>query len=163
MWQKTLSELDRGWLLGPFEPEEVPDGYTLSRRFGVVQGQKVRCVDDFTRSSVNLAVQVTESPKPHTVDVLGAPLGEIIKECHGAGPWAIRPFDLKDAHRQCGVSPSSTPHSHIVVRDPDQNPARIFRMLALPFGSVMSVHSFLRVAHSIWFILVHYLSVLIDH
>ena len=156
MWQKTLSELDRGWLLGPFEPEEVPDGYTLSRRFGVVQGQKVRCVDDFTRSSVNLAVQVTESPKPHTVDVLGAPLGEIIKECHGAGPWAIRPFDLKDAHRQCGVS-------HIVVRDPDQNPARIFRMLALPFGSVMSVHSFLRVAHSIWFILVHYLSVLIDH
>ena len=110
------------------------------------------------RTSVNLAVQVTESPKPHTVDVLGAPLGEIIEECHGAGPWAIRPFDLKDAHR--GVSPSSTPHSHIVVRDPDQNPARIFRMLALPFGSVMSVHSFLRVAHSIGFILVHYLSVL---
>ena len=67
-----MSELEQGWLVGPFEPGEVLDSYTLSRRFGVVQGPKTRCVDDFTRSSVNLAVQVTESPRPHTVDVLGA-------------------------------------------------------------------------------------------
>ena len=160
VWEKTIAERDRGWIVGPLEPSEVPDGYTLSRRFGVVQGPKVRCVDDFTRSSVNLAVQVTESPKPHTVDVLGALISETIKQCRGGGPWAIRPFDLKDAYRQCGVSSSSTPHSHIVVRDPVANKARIFRMLALPFGSVKSVHAFLRVSHSIWFILVHYLSIL---
>lgn len=54
VWQKTMSELERGWLVGPLDPEQVPDEYTLSRRFGVVQGPKVRCVDDFTRSSVNL-------------------------------------------------------------------------------------------------------------
>lgn len=160
VWQKTMSELERGWLVGPLDPEQVPDEYTLSRRFGVVQGPKVRCVDDFTRSSVNLAVQVTESPKPHTVDVLGALFGEIIRECPSDGPWVIRPFDLKDAYRQCGVASTSTPHSHIVVRDPNLCKAQIFRTLALPFGSVKSVHAFLRVAHSLWFLIVHYLSIL---
>lgn len=27
VWQKTLSELDKGWIVGPLVPEEVPDGY----------------------------------------------------------------------------------------------------------------------------------------
>lgn len=34
VWQKTMSELQKGWLVGPLEPEQVPDGYTLSRRMG---------------------------------------------------------------------------------------------------------------------------------
>ena len=160
VWDKTLSELQQGWIVGPLKHSEVPDGCPLSRRFGVIQGEKTRCVDDFTKSSVNLAVQVTESPKPHTVDVLGALLGEVISAGPGDEPWLIRPFDLKDAYRQCGVATSSLKYSHIVVRDPSRERAEIFQMLALPFGSVRSVHAFLRVSHSIWFILVHYLSIL---
>ena len=160
VWDKTLSELQQGWIVGPLKHSEVPDDCPLSRRFGVIQGEKTRCVDDFAKSSVNLAVQVTESPKPHTVDVLGALLGEVINAGPGDEPWLIRPFDLKDAYRQCGVATSSLKYSHIVVRDPSRKRAEIFQMLALPFGSVRSVHAFLRVSHSIWFILVHYLSIL---
>ena len=44
----------------------------LSHQPEVWSGVKTRCVDDYTRSSVNLAVQVTESPKPHTIDMLSA-------------------------------------------------------------------------------------------
>ena len=71
-------------------------------------------MDDDTRSSVNLAVQVI--------------IVEAMTECPGGEPWIIRTFDLHDAYRQCAVSPSSSKFS-------------IFRMLALPFGSVKSVHS----------------------
>ena len=37
----------------PLLAADVPNHCPLSRRFGVVQGQKVRCVDEYTRSSVN--------------------------------------------------------------------------------------------------------------
>ena len=41
-----------------------------------------------------------------------------------------------------------------VVQKPGASELFAFRMLALPFGAVKSVHSFLRVSHSLWFILV---------
>ena len=163
VWEKTMAELGRGWLKGPLLAAEVPNHCPLSRRFGVVQGQKVRCVDDYTRSSVNLAVQVTESPKPHTVDVLASLMVETMTECVGGEPWAARTFDLKDAYRQCAVCPSSSKFAHIAVKNPKDGGSSIFRMLALPFGSIKSVHSFLRVAHSLWFILVAHLDILVTN
>ena len=48
----------------------------------------------------------------------------------------------------------SAPFAHIAVFDPTRSTTFAFRMKAVPFGSVKSVHSFLRVAHSIWAILV---------
>ena len=142
VWDKTISEVEKGWLKGPLPPHAVPNHYPLSRRFGVVQGPKVRCVDDYTRSSVNLAVQVTESPKPHTVDVLSSLIIEAMNTCPGGEPWVVRTFDLCDAYRQCAVSPSSSQYAHIAVRNPHDGEAAIFRMLALPLGSIRSVHSF---------------------
>ena len=57
-------------------------------------------------------------------------------------------------------APESSKFAHIAVRNPSAGEASIFRMLALPFGSIKSVHSFLRVAHSLWFILVVHLDIL---
>ena len=123
--------------LGPFDPQQIPSHYPLSRRFGVVQGEKTRCVDDFSRSHVNACVQATEAPKPHTVDAEG---------------WCVRTLDLKDAYRQCAIATSSFPFPHIIVREPSTGPPKIFKMLALPFGSIKSVHAFLRNANSLWFL-----------
>ena len=53
VWCKTLEEVEKGWLLGPFDPQQIPSHYPLNRRFGVVQGEKTRCVDDFSRSHVD--------------------------------------------------------------------------------------------------------------
>ena len=63
-----------------------------------------------------------------------------------ATPWMIRGFDLKNAYRQCAVSPKSSNFAYIVAGDPSCEKFYAFRMRALPFGSVRSVHSFLRVA-----------------
>ena len=60
----------------------------------------MRCVGDFTRSSVNLAVSHRISEATHGGCARGA--------LHST-------FDLKDAFRQCGAASVSTPHSHIVV------------------------------------------------
>ena len=109
VWNKTLDEVSKGWLQGPFEPTNVPSEYPLSRRFGVVQGEKTRCVDDFSRSHVNSCVQVTEAPKPHTVDVLASLVMQAMATTAHSEPWCIRTLHLKDAYRQCAVATSS-PH-----------------------------------------------------
>ena len=67
--------------------------------------------------------------------------------------WKARSFDLPSAYRQCAVHPQSQQFAHIVVGDPNTSTLKGSRLRALPFGSVRSVHSFLRAAHSIWSIL----------
>lgn len=107
-------------------------------------------------SSVNSCVQTCESPKPRAADVLAAScgylMGSVRKTCDDR--WLGRPFDLKGAYRQCAVRPSSSCYSHTFVRDPHSGARAAFRMLALPFGAVRSVHGFLRIVYSVWFILV---------
>ena len=152
VWDKALEEVEKGWLLGPFEPKQIPAHYPLSRRFGVVQGEKTRCVDDFSRSHVNSCVQVTEAPKPRTVDVLASLLVQAMTACPSAEGWCVRTLDLKDAYRQCAIATSSFTFSHIVVRDPSTGLPKPFKMLALPFGSIKSVHAFLRIARSLWYL-----------
>ena len=56
VWSKTLEEVEKGWLLGPLQQCEVPDSHPISRRFGLLQKKgKVRLIDDYTESGVNLA------------------------------------------------------------------------------------------------------------
>ena len=117
-----------------------------------MQGEKTRCVDDFSRSHVNSCVQVTEAPKPHTVDVLASLLMQAMTSSPNTEEWCVRTLDLKDAYRQCAIATSSFPFSHIVVREPSTGLPKVFKMLALPFGSIKSVHAFLRIAHSLWFL-----------
>ncbi|CAL1148965.1 unnamed protein product [Cladocopium goreaui] len=75
--------------------------------------------------------------------------------CHAESDhaWVSRSFDLRSAYRQCAVHPESRQFSYIVVGDPNTSSLKAFRLKALPFGSVKSVHSFLRIAHSLWAIL----------
>ena len=56
-----MEEVDAGTLIGPIGLSDVPLDHPLSKRFGIMQGQKVRCIE-FSRSSVNSCVQSCESP-----------------------------------------------------------------------------------------------------
>ena len=53
VWEQTLAEVQSGFLIGPIELDQVPPHIPLSKRFGIKQGAKTRCVDDFTRSGIN--------------------------------------------------------------------------------------------------------------
>ena len=72
VWTQTLAEVEAGFLIGPIELVNIPAHIPLSKRFGVKQGAKTRCVDDFSRSGVNSCAQVSESPKPYTIDILAS-------------------------------------------------------------------------------------------
>ena len=159
-WTQTLGEVEKGDVDGPLHLSQVPDGYPLSRRFGIRQGGKIRCVDDFSSSGVNSTSQPMESPKPHTLDVLAGLMSAKMELCDSESPWMSRSFDLKSAYRQCAISPESQHLAHIVVGDPTTRSLKAFRMRALRFGSVKSVHSFLRVSASIWSILTEIFGVL---
>ena len=153
VWSQTLDEVSKGEAEGPFSLELVPAEYPLSRRFGVRQGGKIRCVDDFSWSGINGASQTLESPKPHTIDVIAAMIMALMRTPSDSEKWLARSFDLKNAYRQCAIHPESAQFSYIVVGDPFSKSLKVFRLKALPFGSVKSVHSFLRVSHSLWAIL----------
>jgi hypothetical protein len=57
----------------------------------------VRCIDDFSRSSVHKSVQTCESPKPHTIDVFAAMCVHVMSMLFGDEPWVGRTFDLVGA------------------------------------------------------------------
>ena len=153
VWEKTMDEVRAGLLEGPLDLADVPTNYPLSRRFGIQQGNKVRCIDDFSRSAVNSAAQTCESPKPHTVDVFAAMCVNLMGAISDDTPWVGRTFDLIGAYRQCAINPNSKQFSYIVAQRPSSLELACFRMKALPFGAVRSVHGFLRVAHSLWYLL----------
>ena len=107
VWDQTLQEVESGFLVGPLDMSSIPASAPINFRFGIGQGGKIRCVDDYSKSGVNSCAQVCESPKPHTVDVLSAlalalMLGDVDRTA-----WRIRAFDLEGAYRQCAIHPSS--------------------------------------------------------
>ena len=61
VWDETCSQVDSGWIKGPFSAADLGNkypsgsGWVPSKRFGVVQGTKVRREDDFSDFAVNAA------------------------------------------------------------------------------------------------------------
>ena len=56
LWEWTMLEVERGWLVGPLEWKHLPPTATVSRCFPISQSEKVRPIDDFSQSQVNSTV-----------------------------------------------------------------------------------------------------------
>ena len=155
VFQKTLEELECGWLEGPISFSDLPDNAVVSRRFGIRQTSgdtiKIRLIDDFSASGVNDTVQVESAARLHTLDVAAALCMELLK-VSGNQQWLGKTIDLSSAYRQLGISPESKWVSYIAVFDPKTRRPAFFALKALPFGASNSVYSFLRVAHSLWWL-----------
>ena len=155
VYSKTQDEVACGWLEGLLDLGTLEETAIISRRFGIRQSSgdvaKIRLIDDFTASNVNQTVQVENAPKLHTLDVVAALCMELLRQ-HGGDEWLGKTIDLSSAYRQLGVSPQSRWVSYIAVYDPSSKSAKIYSMRALPFGASRSVYSFLRVAHSLWWL-----------
>ena len=150
VFEKTLEERDSGWLRGPMEFHELPEGAVLSRRFGLKQPNKVRLIDDLSASSINKTVQCNETPRPHTTDVIASVALSLLERCYGE--VLGKTFDLKSAYRQLGIHENSLLFSYIACFDPERRRPVIFQMLAVPFGATRAVYSFLRIARCLWWI-----------
>ena len=72
LWAKTVSEVDKGWMLGPLQWSELGDGDTVSRRFPLEQSGKVRPIDDLSQSQINATVTCYEQATVDGPDVICA-------------------------------------------------------------------------------------------
>ena len=155
VYAETMKEVSRGWLKGPLKRDSLPDGSSISRRFGLWQKTKYRCIDDFSGSLVNATCSVYESPLLRTIDISSSLLNlwmESMNRCANRQQILGRSFDLKAAYRQLFIKADDRRHSHIAVYNPTSQDVEIFQAVALPFGSVQSVYNFLSISHAIWFL-----------
>ncbi|CAE7241857.1 unnamed protein product [Symbiodinium sp. CCMP2592] len=149
--QKVDEEVELGWLSEPTDPADLPEGATISRRFAIEQSGKIRLIDDLSDSGVNGSVQTTESPKPPSLDVVAAMALACLRKLPGI-PMLGKTFDLKSAYRQMFVSPDDLKEAYIAYFSHREGRVIVRQMLALPFGATRAVFSYLRVAHSMWYI-----------
>ena len=149
--QKVDEEVELGWLSKAVDPKDVPTDATISRRFAIEQGGKIRLIDDLSDSGVNGSVQTTESPKPQSLDVVAAMVLACLRNLKGKS-LVGKTFDLKSAYRQMFISPDSLNEAYIAYFSARERKVIVRQMLALPFGATRAVFSYLRVAHSMWFI-----------
>ena len=159
--EATRKELDRGFVMGPVSPGDVPAAASLTHRFGVIQGQsdegpKVRPIDDYLASQVNATITQVESVPVHTVDVVAGMLGAWLHEWFCAGRKAegvpkCKAWDLRAAYKQLPLSDSSFElDSHFVIYNVENDSSEIYKQKVLPFGSKASVSGFIRCAFSLW-------------
>eukprot|EP00435_Cladocopium_sp_Y103_P073576 s203_g44.t1 len=150
----TQKEKDKGFLLGPIAEDTLPMGATLTRRFAVKQKNKVRPIDDYKASMVNASVTQTEGVTVHTIDHVAAMVAAWLRMSSSSGRACglrAKCWDLSDAYKQLPLSDHAFDHdSFLVVFDPDTLGPSIYQQKVLPFGSVASVTSFLRLSLAIW-------------
>ena len=147
--RQTQAEVDKGWATGPIEVKHLPPNSIVSRRFGLVQPNKTRLIDDLSASGINDTVQAEETPTPHTVDVAAGMIASTMRHLPGKQHEG-RAYDLVSAYRQLAVSDGSRWASYVVLWNHQTSDVSVFALHALPFGAARSVFSFLRVIHSVW-------------
>eukprot|EP00435_Cladocopium_sp_Y103_P072170 s444_g39.t1 len=184
VWEETCNQLQAGWIKGPYTAEELnakfPKGWIPSKRFGVVQGNKVRAVDDFSEFLVNSACGTSEQILLQGLDDVASaakymlsassgdrgiwlPSDEGLHVYHGQvdESWTEdelrdlkgRALDLKSAYKQLARSSEDDWCSILAVWSPEERDVRFFESVALPFGAVSAVNAFNRVAKCLRIIL----------
>lgn len=155
LYEKTLSEVDRGWLQGPLPWPSLEEGAVISKRFPLQQGEKLRPIDDYSMSLVNATVTTRDQATTDNIDVICAMLTSLIHGLHREGRSSeilARSFDLSAAYRQLCVSAASRPFSYICVYNPFDDRADVFSQVCLPFGSRTAVNAFIRCSRCIQWI-----------
>ena len=185
VWQESLEQAQKGWLRGPFSSSEIdarvgPD-WVASKRFGIVQGEKIRAVDDLSEYMVNSTVSESEKIVLDGVDEIlavarffggattqGVPefklpaqdgtvfKGRLHDDFRNGRSRLLRgrALDLKSAYRQLACHPDDRWASVLAVLDVDHDRVMFFESLALPFGATSSVTGFNRTARALRVIMI---------
>ena len=147
--RQTQAEVEKGWATGPIKVEDLPPKSLVSRRFGLVQPNKTRLIDDLSASGINDTVRAEETPTPHTIDVAAGMITSAMRHLPGQRHMG-RAYDLVSAYRQLAVSDTSKWASYVALWNHQSSNVSVYALHALPFGASRSVFSFLRVIHSVW-------------
>ena len=154
VWESTENEVEKGWLEGPLTAAQVSERvgplWTPSRRFGIVQGGKVRNIDDLSEFAVNQTYGTPEKLDLGGVDEVVALATAWIRRLSGRCKGLVgRCLDLKSAYKQIPLSRRDRPNAVLAVFNPDEGQVSFFISAVLPFGATGSVMSFNRVARAL--------------
>ena len=181
VWRETMEQRDKHWLRGPFPFEQMDEKYNgtwiASKRFGVVQGEKTRAVDDLSEFLVNASVTETDKVILDAVDNIVATARFLVgSTCEGKDRFRLpakggatftghlhedfrsrgsllsllgRALDLKSAYKQLARHPEDSWATVLAVLCPDDDKVYFFEAVALPFGGVSAVTGFNRAARSL--------------
>ena len=148
IWEQTKEDIRAGIIGKPRKARsELGTRMPLTRRFGREQltskgKTKIRCIDDFTASLINLAVGVPEKLHHEHIDDL-VDLAEKL----GKMGYTIKLLkaDFHKAYRSVPIHPEETELADLLVFDMDDLEWVIVRQYALPFGAVAAVYGWERV------------------
>ena len=127
--------------------EALPPDAVLTRRFGVSQtsfdvslGQvkKVRPIDDYTASLINLTNGSVETINPHGVDCVLSAASFRLRKGRKLGlkeRLFARTIDLRKAYKQLPISERSLSDSFLSVLNPHTDQPEIYCSKVLPFGA----------------------------
>ena len=180
LWQQAVEEVDKGWLVGPFDSLSELSNATgigrphVSRRFPISQSNKVRAIDDLKESQVNQTygkcdklwlmdidsiislIRLVEQSCSGTLDALVMSDGsrlEFESQPNGiAGVWVGATFDLHAAYKQLHVHPEDRWSSVISLYSPEKQRPQVFAQIVLPFGASASVNAFNRLSRFLWYV-----------
>lgn len=166
VYQSTMDEMERGWLHGPYFESELGEDYTVTRRFGVRQGAKIRPIDNYTESLVNHTTSAGEAISLHSTDVIAATLAlwmSVMNEqdCNKRKLDVLgKSYDLHKAYKHLRISDDGLNDAYICVYNPEKRRAELFGQYVLPFGACASVHGFCRTSFGLWAIGIRVLRIL---
>ena len=153
LFSATLKEVEKGFIQGPIDKEDLPAGSTLTKRFPVKQKNKVSPIDHYKASLVNFAVTQNEGVTIHTIDHIASMIAFWMRSgsCSASDGLVAKCWDLSDAYKKVPLSDEAFHlDSYLAVYDPECSSAKIFKQCVLPFGSIASVTAFLRVSLAPW-------------
>ena len=161
LWKKTMEEVEKGHLVGPLEPKDLPQGCFVNNRFPIRQADKVRPIDNYSSSLINDTVTVSEKPVVHSVDEIAAMAYRmgVLAEKRKFKKIFGKTADLKGAYRQLALAEESLRYSYVAVYCPVEKRAKVFHQVAVPFGSTKAVYYFWRVARALWTLIVRGITV----
>ena len=153
-WEQTLQEVELGYIW--HDEDATSSNCACSKRFGLVQKDKIRMIDDCTIGGVNKTIGVVEKYRIHSIDEIAAYVSWMLDFqqrnpncCHSI---MCRTFDLKSAYKQFGLNEQDRDLVRLAVKDTSSHAVKLFGLNSLPFGAVGSVGGFLRVSMSVWFL-----------
>ena len=158
IYKITMEEVSRGWMTGPHELEDLPQGSVLTRRFGVSQTStlgdgsrisKVRPIDDFSESLINSTNHCAESITPMGIDAI---LATMILRCKlMPGEQLLgKAYDLRKAYKNLPLSMEALNDAFICIYSKLHNKPMAFQSRVLPFGARAAVMGFCRTSMCIW-------------
>ncbi|CAE7914690.1 unnamed protein product, partial [Symbiodinium necroappetens] len=168
VWDEALEQVNKGWLRGPYSWSEIDAKYKGtwigSKRFGILQGDKIRAIDDLSEFLVNSSVTETEKISLEGIDQIvatarffsGAVSGdgecfELPKEDGGtfngkvhrdfsrAGDRKIvgRALDLRSAYKQLARHPDDAWATVLAVYDQANDEVKYFEALKLVMSRLL--------------------------